>query len=431
MPISNNKYYIASLKLILGAILLFLLFSFYSFSGIINKISVIPLIFMAYFEFVFAFMILISLFRRYEQCYTYFVVLSPVIATIASSYVLIKNMNTLEYLDISIIIIIIYSFFFIFTKYYVDIISLNLNQLIIEKDISNCIGDDYRCISIYTRNIDEEQFIFIQTILKNVLGYSKQKSKTILLDKNEYIIFEFTRKLSHSHLEHLVLIPIYCLDIGYQKWLDEGEISERPPITPLLTDIRSVDNQKNVVDYLGDSENVDVYNAFFIYQYFEDGDRLHQEQSFEGDVYLTFANLLVDHDRKIYRDENDSIIFDHIENEKRIVESFSILHKYLVTYYKKDNMDSHELIQLRDKLYSLHIEEKYKPLIDIVYEFIDKMLKKKHTKTIFYFSIMIAITVSIFHMISNSTTDLVQTLTVFFAIPAGIYSMVQLYDRFF
>jgi len=432
MPISNKKYYIISLKVIIISLLIFLLFAFYDFSVSVTKMNfAIFLMITTYLEFVFCSIILFGLFRVYEKYYISFVILAPVIPAIAYSYIITKNVNNTNYLAVAIFFIVGYCLFIVLTKYSLDLISLNLNTFILGKDVSNCIGDDYRCISIYTKNINDNQLSFIQTIIENVLGYSKQKIKNILFNNNNYIIFEFTRKFSHSYIEHLILIPICCIDIGYLKWLDENDISERPPISPLLTDIRSVNEQKNIDDYLGDYENEDVYNAFFIYQYFEDGDKLYQKFSFDEDVFLTFANLLIDHDRKIYRDKNDSIIFDHIENENEIVESSSILHKYIVTYYKKDNLDSYELIKLRDKLCRIYIEEKYKPLIDIGYEFIDKMLKKKHIKTTSYFAIIFLILVSIFFVIYNYTRDLMQTLTVMFAIPAGLYSMVQLYDRFF
>jgi len=432
MSISNKKYYISSLKLITISLLLFLLFAFYDFSVSVPEMNFsITILIITYLEFIFCSIIILGLFRVYEKYSTYFIILAPAIPAISYSYVATKNMNDTNYLAIGIFFIIGYCLFIVLTKYSLDLISLNLNTLILGKDVSNCIGDDYRCISIYTKNIDNNQLYFIQSIIKNVLGYSKQKTKNILLDNNNYLIFEFTRKFSHSYIEHLILIPICCLDIGYLKWLDESDINEIPPISPLLTDIRSVDKQKNIYDYLGDYENEEVYKAFFIYQYFEDGDKLDQKLSFDGDVFLTLANLLVDHDRKIYRDENDGIIFDHIENENKIVESSSILHQYIVTYYKKDNLDSYELIKLRDKLCRIYIEEKYKPLIDVGYEFIDKMLKKKHIKTTSYFAVIFLIVVSIFFVIYNYTNDLVQTITVTVAIPAGLYSMVQLYDRFF
>jgi len=432
MSISNKKYYISSLKLITISLLLFLLFAFYDFSVSVPEMNFsITILIITYLEFIFCSIIILGLFRVYEKYSTYFIILAPAIPAISYSYVATKNMNDTNYLAIGIFFIIGYCLFIVLTKYSLDLISLNLNTLILGKDVSNCIGDDYRCISIYKKNIDNNQLYFIQSIIKNVLGYSKQKTKNILLDNNNYLIFEFTRKFSHSYIEHLILIPICCLDIGYLKWLDESDINEIPPISPLLTDIRSVDKQKNIYDYLGDYENEEVYKAFFIYQYFEDGDKLDQKLSFDGDVFLTLANLLVDHDRKIYRDENDGIIFDHIENENKIVESSSILHQYIVTYYKKDNLDSYELIKLRDKLCRIYIEEKYKPLIDVGYEFIDKMLKKKHIKTTSYFAVIFLIVVSIFFVIYNYTNDLVQTITVTVAIPAGLYSMVQLYDRFF
>ena len=400
MSISNSKYYNRIIKVVIGGLLLFLLVAFYKFS-ILSKgqIFALYLVFIAYFEFLFLFSIFLGLFRKLENFYTYLVLISPLVLTFVVTYSSSNNYN----LDIqtSVVFSIFFYFFsFILTKNLADFSFRYVNRMFLRKDTSECLGDNYRCISIYTENRD--QLPFIKNIIKNVLGYSDEMVKTLVLNETEYEIFEFDRKSSRSLINHLILIPIVQI-------IDED-------------DRLCVDEELSIDE--------GFYNGFFIYQYYEDSDRLYQGTSFD-DVYLAFANILTDHDKRIYFDENDIPVFDTSIHEIKVSDSFTLLHKYIVTYDKRDDKASAELLHLRDELCQAYLDGKYKPVIDLICDVFSSLLKKKHVRTVLCLVLVVLISFGVVHRIYAYTNDLMQTITVTFAIPAGLYSMVALYDRFF
>lgn len=402
MSISENKYYVRVLKVIFGGLSLFLIFAFYVFSTLAKEQTVaLYFIFLVYFEFLCIFTVLLGLYRRLKKFYTYFILSSSLLLTFVVVYSLINNYN----LDIQTLVafsLFFYLFSLILTKYLADFFSLFI-RVLLGKD-TDCLGDDFRCISIYTKNTD--QLPFIENIINNVLGFSIEMEKAIVLNENEYEVFEFKKKDSKSFIHHLILIPT-------ARIFDED-------------DELCIDNESCV----DDGFNNFFYNGFFIYQYYEDSDLLYQGTSFNY-VYSTFANILTNHDIKIYFDENYIPIYDTLIHENKVVDSSTLLHKYIITYYKKDDRASTELVNLRDKLCQNYLDMKYKPVIDLIDEAFSRMLKKKHTRTILCLTLVVLISLSIVYGIHAYTNDLIQTITVTFAIPAGLYSIVSLYDRFF
>lgn len=401
MSISKSKYYDGFLKVILGGLSLFLLFAFYTLSTLAKEqIFALYFIFLVYFEFLCIFTVFLGLFCRLKKFYNYFILSSPLLLT----FVVIYSFSNNYTLDIQTLVA-FSAFFYLFslflTKYIVDFFPLFV-RVLLGKDTSDCLGDDYRCISIYTKNTD--QLPFIENIINNVLGFSNEMVKTIVLNENEYEIFEFKRKDSKSLIHHLILIPIIRI-------FDED-------------DKLCIDD-----DLYVDEFNNFFYNGFFIYQYYEDSDLLYQGTSF-NDVYLTFANILTDHNIEIYFDENYIPIYDTSIHENKVVDSSTLLHKYIVTYYKKDDKASIELVSLRDKLCQNYLDRKYKPVIDLIDEAFSRMLKKKHARTILCLTLVVLISLSTVYGIHTYTNDLIQTITITFAIPAGLYSTVSLYDRF-
>lgn len=435
MVISTNKYYTATIKITTSALLLFLFYGYYLFSlAALNQISALSFILMVYFEIIFTFIVFLMSIQKYKRYYAWFIILSSALPSITISYTLNNNIN-IESLQLIILFLLLYTIFLYSTKYIVDLLSFSLSITIFGKNSSTCVGHDYDCVSIYTKDAGhfnyKDQFSFIQNIIENVLGYSNQTSKNILINGTKYEVFEYTKEISQNSYENIILISVQCFDNRYLNWLTDDDRDGAAPINPYLYSINSDALQKDLHDYFDFEDELTynlMYDGFYIFNHFEEVDKLYC--GINQEIYLAFANILSNQDIHISYDNSSRVIFDATQSDK-IDDSSLVLNKYLVTNYKKDDIASHELFDLKYAIYSKYLDRKYKSQIDRSYDFISDKLKNQRIKIGLVLLSVILIFVTFALGVNYYTKDLVETITVLAGILAATYSAVALYDRFF
>lgn len=434
MNLSENKNYINLLKIIFGLSTIIVLAAYCGTLLFQDHNLDYYIIFnvIGYFDILFVSTAFIGLLRKNEEYYIRYVFIAPLIPTLFNAYHIFKAYGEISSSPIYVIfIIIIYIIYLLFTRYVVDLISSATTMLLIGKLGNEYLGDDFRCISIYSKNVDVStysQSMFIGNIIENVLGYSYNGLKTISIDGNDYNLIDFKKDTDKNILQkdtnHILLMELECVDNNIFDENQRNRFDGNIPAPPSLINVEMVDISEE--DYI----NSDIaYTGLFIYQFREDKDGIYYKASIDDTTYLTFANLLTNTDRKVYFNDYGSHSHENNKNGITYKKTLTLLHRYIVIYHKDDDIASGDLFQLRSKLCRNFIEKKYSAAIDIYFSSLQNILTKKHIRTKITIASIIVLVVILAYLINIYTNDMIQTALLIFAMPSGIYSAILLYKQ--
>lgn len=386
--------FILKLLFFVGLLLYIYYSSLTSFSLAISTETLLIQLLIHYLYGLFFLIGFVSLFRKFEDFYKYNLFISPLVPTLFYlNNMLQKTGFSLEnagtYIPIIIdqyfpILAMFYFIVLIFTKYYMNFLSTTFIRNIVGKEISGELFGEFSFIKIYT-NYDSQKINrrLVTNIITNLMGYGQKDYKDIRYGGKKHRVTVFTRTESvgiKTHLQHLFLINLKCVDISSLG--DEHDF--------LLTNMDSLYHE--TINLLPDER----YDCFFIYQLYEDGDKIFQDNFTEA--YRTFESFYGD-------GGGEDVIFSYTENY----------------------MDS-DLVQTYVKLTEQYINQKYNPLIEKSIDYFKGILEIKYSKIIFGFFLFVIL----FYIISGFLQNYLDssTITLLLTTPAAIYYSWLLYDKY-
>ena len=341
------KWISISIALLFTLIFLFFLCGFSVYTNyelnILNFDLIIAFltIIMAYFYLLFFLIILIGFFRKYNKLISYVIFLTPIILELfffSGIYLSRELFN--EHISILLILLflLLYLLLVILTLLFVKNTSFNIIRLIVGKDLFE-IQDDYSYISIFSKTCPEEGNIvkLIKNIISNFLKYKIENIKDINIDGKKYTIYNYTKQDSRFkfHKKNILLIEF---------------------------DVIISENHKQIKIFnRSDEINEKIHKCVYLYQFYDDGDKISDLPSTFQDAYLALKGIL----------PKDSLIF-----------------------YHKDDITPPEIWDLRYNLFKKYLLLRYGTLIDrtdIIIKDIMQRLKEPHKKVIIYIVVFICV----------------------------------------
>ena len=389
---------IHKLILIIIALLLILLFSIISYNGsknfatyelnILNPDLIVAFltIIMAYFYLIISIIIMIGFFRAYNKVIYYVIFLTPIIPVLFIYSRIYQSIELVE--EYLFILFLLYFLLFLSTLFVVKNSSFNIIRSIAVKDLFE-IQDDYSYISIFskTSHVEGNIVILIRNIISNILKYKLEYIENINIDGKKYEIYNYVKQepfFLKFHKKNILLIKFDVISSENNKQIEIVDMDDK-------SDINESDGTINKCVYL--------------YQFYDDGDKISHLRSTFQDVYLALKGIL----------PNDS----------------------LIVYHKDDDITSPEIWDLRSKVFEKYLLTMYGTFIeriDIKIKDIVQRLKEPHKRFIKYGVIFIIVLVLIIYMYSivhNYLSNLkIETiLPIGLLIPPAIYYSIKIYDR--
>lgn len=438
-----EKWSIRLLKLFFSILLMTLMLFMYVLA--ISTYDYIPIIIYLFAFYIYAFttyILIVALFKKFGKLYLFNAILSPLIPS------LFYLLNIVQYKDFSdinstdiLFLITIYLGSFLFTIFYLSHFLDKFIRLIVGKHIPDFIlGDDYSCISIYSKSFPElgDKFDLIEDIIQNLLNYQFIEKKYISYKGNKYPIYKYTRQDLHNsrpHSNNILLVNMNCIDINYIEWFDQIVEIENYELNenPTLLNFECIDKDLIDLNDLNDLELIEdaAYDCFFINQYYESGDEIFHSPSIQNETYLALANFFSNTNIILQENENEIIQTTSTENDPMTKLDITLLSKTKIVFHKDDDVFvSPELWNIRYNIFKLYYFKTYGTLLNKLRIIFNSKIRKKH-KTIISIILGILIIIYIFiKIIMTYKLDLMQFITFIASIPTAIYSTLWIYDRF-
>lgn len=329
---------------------------------------------------------MIGFFRAYNKVIYYVIFLTPIIPVLFIYSRIYQSIELVEeYLSI---LFLLYFLLFLSTLFIVKNSSFNIIRSIAVKDLFE-IQDDYSYISIFskTSHVEGNIVILIRNIISNILKYKLEYIENINIDGKKYEIYNYVKQepfFLKFHKKNILLIKFDVISSENNKQIKIVDMDDK-------SDINESDGTINKCVYL--------------YQFYDDGDKISHLRSTFQDVYLALKGIL----------PNDS----------------------LIVYHKDDDITSPEIWDLRSKVFEKYLLTRYGTFIeriDIKIKDIVQRLKEPHKRFIKYGVIFIIVLVLIIYMYSivhNYLSNLkIETiLPIGLLIPPAIHYSIKIYDR--
>ncbi|VVB84257.1 Uncharacterised protein [uncultured archaeon] len=381
-----NKYFILLMKVIFSLLTLLFAYFMYALSRIFivydykkinyDFIIILILIFGLYFYLLTSITILIAFFKKFKKFKSYIIFFVPFIPILSISLWIYQS-REFSNIDFSLLSS-LYMPFFIITLFFVTKRSYDVIGYVVGKEIG-FLGDDYFAISVLLKPIEAgEADLLIKHIINNLLKYEFIKVSSIDINNKKYKVLNFRkRKPTYWAYENILLTELYI------------EVTDN---FQLVNIVDGYDYEKN------------VYKCMYIYQYYDDGDKIASLSSTDNAVYLAIKGILPE----------DTLIY----------------------YHKDDNITPREIISLHYELFNKYFIIRYGTLIDkLETKLKDSLIRlkepyKKGLKYIIYLIITILI---IIYLYINKYLPILNTETILLIIlgfPPFIHYSIKIYERF-
>ncbi len=381
-----NKYFILLMKVVFSLLTLLFAYFMYVFSRIFiiydykkinyDFILIIILVFGLYLYLLTSITIVIAFFKKIYKLKLYIVFLTSFIPILFISLWIYQSR---EFSNIDFILLSgLYALFLILTTLFWIKRSNAIIDSIVGKEIGD-LGDDYFAISVLLKPIEEgEAELLIRYIINNLLKYDFIEERSIYVDKN-YKVLNFRKKNPLFRIyENILLTELYI------------EVTE---------DFKLI----NIVDNIYDYEK-NIYKCMFIYQYYDDGDKVASLSSIHDAVYLAIKGILP--------------------------------HDTIIHYHKDDDTTPHEIRALHYKLFRKYFIARYGTLIDKLetkLKDVSISLKEPYKKALKYSLYLFIILFIIIYLYINKYFSILNTETIsviILGIPPFIYYSIKLYERY-
>lgn len=371
-----NKYFILLMKIVFLLFTLLFAGSIYLFSQTFilydyKKIS-FDFFVMFFINVVFFFYLLIlitvlvALFKQSNKLRIYMLLFIPIIPVLFLGIHVFQSRG-FNYMDIYLFIL-LYLFYFFITAVFMVKLSNDIIGYVVGKEMGS-MDDDYFAISVMFKPIkDEEQADnLLKNIIVNLLNYNFNKVNSIYYNKKTYEVLNYKKKNTYKNI---LLTDIYI------------EVTD---------DLKLI----NIVDNYDIDKN--VWKCLFIYQYFDNGDKIESIPSTDNAVYLAIKGIL----------PKDTLIH----------------------YYKNKDTTPSEIRALHHELFQKYFILRYGTLIDKAKTKLEDVLirlkepYKKALKYGFYLVIVLFIIIYLYTYLNFE-----QFLLIILGLPPFVHYSIKIYE---
>lgn len=381
-----NKYFILLMKVVFSLLTLIFASLMYIFSRIFiiydyKKINydfvIILIIIVGLYIYLLAFItFLIALFKKFNKLKTYIIFFIPIIPILFISLWIYQSR---EFSNIDFILLSsLYVAFGFFTLFFMVKRSYDIIGSVVGKEIED-LGDDYFAISVLLKPSKAGQAdLLIKDIINNLLKYEFINVSSIYINNKKYKVSNFRGKeLVYHAYRNILLTELYI------------EVTD---------DFKLI----NIVDNYDYEKN--VYKCMYIYQYYDDGDKIASLSSTNEDVYLAIKGILPE--------------------------------DTLIHYHKDDDTTPGEIRALHYTLFRKYFIIRYGTLIDKAETKLKDILirlKEPYKKALKYSLYLVIILFIIIYLYINKYLPILNTETIvliFLGLPPFIHYSIKIYERF-